>query len=59
LDEYLSATDVIDWQQPELIQLAHRLAHGALDANEVAQRCFEWVRDEIEHSIDFISTGRK
>jgi transglutaminase-like putative cysteine protease len=29
------------------------LAAGAADASGIARRCFEWVRDEIEHSVDF------
>jgi transglutaminase-like putative cysteine protease len=53
MNEYLAATDVVNWQQPELLQLARRLAADASDATEVARRCFEWVRDEIEHSMDF------
>jgi transglutaminase-like putative cysteine protease len=53
MDEYLAATDTIDWQQPDVLRLAHRLADGAVDGNEVAKRCFEWVRDDIQHTMDF------
>ena len=53
MDEFLAATDVIDWQHPRVLQLARQLADGAADPTDVARRCFEWVRDEIEHSMDF------
>jgi transglutaminase-like putative cysteine protease len=53
LEKYLASSDVIDWQQPDVLQLARRLASGCADSAEVARRCFEWVRDEIEHSVDF------
>ena len=53
MNEFLAATDVIDWQHPQVVQLARRLAEGAADPTEVARRCFEWVRDEIQHSTDF------
>jgi transglutaminase-like putative cysteine protease len=53
MNEYLAATDVIDWQHPDVLRLARRLAADVADATDVARRCFEWVRDEIEHSTDF------
>lgn len=52
LDSYLASKDVIDWQHQEVIALAKRLGKGAAHSIEAAQRCFEWVRDEIEHSTD-------
>jgi transglutaminase-like putative cysteine protease len=53
VDEYLTASDVIDWQHPAVSALAQQLAGGAKDTTDLARRCFEWVRDEIEHSVDF------
>jgi transglutaminase-like putative cysteine protease len=53
MDEYLTTTDIIDWRQPDVSRLARRLAEGIADPVDVARRCFEWVRDEIEHSVDF------
>jgi transglutaminase-like putative cysteine protease len=53
LDAYLEATDVIDWRHSEVQALAKTLAQDASDPQEVAKRCFEWVRDEIKHSADF------
>jgi transglutaminase-like putative cysteine protease len=53
MDECLAASDVIDWQQADVLRLARRLADRAANRTEVARRCFEWVRDEIQHSVDF------
>ena len=53
MNDYLAATDVINWQQPDVLRLARRLADVASDPTELARRCFEWVRDEIQHSMDF------
>ncbi|PSN12126.1 hypothetical protein C7271_23840 [filamentous cyanobacterium CCP5] len=50
---YLSATAVIDWQHPAVLALAHRLAAEQDSVNAIAQACFEWVRDEICHSVDY------
>lgn len=51
MEDYLKSTDVIDWQNPEVFKLAQSLA--AETALETAKRCFEWVRDEIRHSMDY------
>ena len=53
MNEYLAATDVINWQQPDVSRLAKQLAIGASDPTDIARRCFEWVRDRIQHSLDF------
>lgn len=50
---YLSATDVIDWQHPEILALAQKLAYGQDSVTRIAQACFEWVRDEVYHSFDY------
>jgi transglutaminase-like putative cysteine protease len=48
---FVGASDVIDFHHPEVARLAQALA--AASAEETARRCFEWVRDRIDHSIDF------
>jgi transglutaminase-like putative cysteine protease len=53
VDPFLRATEVIDWTTPEIRVLAERLAAGTCSVEEIARACFEWVRDEIEHCIDF------
>jgi transglutaminase-like putative cysteine protease len=51
MQAYLRSTDVIDWQNPAVLAQARALAGGT--PLDVAQRCFEWVRDEIRHSYDY------
>lgn len=53
MNDYLISSDAIDWRHPDVRQLARMLANSAADATELARRCFEWVRDEIEHSVDY------
>ncbi|MDL5057803.1 transglutaminase-like domain-containing protein [Geitlerinema calcuttense] len=52
MDEYLQATDIIDWQHPEILAKARQLAFGQSSVDAIAKACFEWVRDEIYHSVD-------
>ena len=52
MDPFLKATDVIDWQAPEVLARARALGEAVADPTVVARRCFEWVRDEIKHSSD-------
>lgn len=56
MDAYLRSSDVIDWRHPGVLAQARALAAGSADAHTVAQRCFEWVRDTVRHSIDFALT---
>jgi transglutaminase-like putative cysteine protease len=53
MEEYLQASEIIDWQNPEILELAHRLALTCQTTEEIAKACFEWVRDEIQHSFDY------
>jgi hypothetical protein len=53
IQEYLQSTEIIDWQNPEILELAHRLASTCQTTAEIAKACFEWVRDEIHHSCDY------
>jgi transglutaminase-like putative cysteine protease len=56
MHEYLKASDVIDYNDPEVAALATRLASGTPSVTAATQRCFEWVRDEIAHSLDVGAT---
>jgi transglutaminase-like putative cysteine protease len=49
---FLASTAIVDWYHPDVRTLAWYLAGGERDATEIARRCFEWVRDEVRHSID-------
>jgi transglutaminase-like putative cysteine protease len=53
MNEFLASTEMIDWRQPVVLALARRLTDSVPDPVKIARRCFEWVRDEIEHSADF------
>jgi transglutaminase-like putative cysteine protease len=51
-DPFLRPTTVIDWIRPEILTLARELSAGVDDPIETARRCFEWVRDQIPHTMD-------
>lgn len=53
MEEYLKATEIIDWQHPEIIELASRIASDHQTSMAIAKACFEWVRDQIYHSVDY------
>lgn len=50
---FLSSSKYIDFEHPLVCEKALALAQGATSLIEVAQRCFEFVRDDIKHSWDF------
>ena len=51
--EYLRSTEVINYDDPDVSAQAKDLAEGIDDTILIAQRCFEWVRDHIQHSMDY------
>ncbi|MGL4995946.1 MAG: transglutaminase-like domain-containing protein [Deefgea sp.] len=51
LSPFLRASDVLDYAHPAVAALAQQLAADSV--LETAKSCFNWVRDEIEHCIDF------
>lgn len=53
MEEYLRASEVINWQHPEIVELAKQIALGSETPMAIAKACFEWVRDEIRHSFDY------
>src|SRR6185436_10979720 len=52
-DPFLRETAAIDWVRLEILTLARDLSDGVDDPVEIARRCFEWVRDRIEHTSDY------
>ncbi|MDR3567529.1 MAG: transglutaminase family protein [Syntrophobacteraceae bacterium] len=50
---YLESSAYIDWKHPLVAVRAAELGRGCLSDEVVARRCFEFVRDCIEHSWDF------
>jgi transglutaminase-like putative cysteine protease len=52
MEPYLRATPIINWMHPAVRELARDLAVGQDSAEQIARQCFEWVRDQIYHSVD-------
>lgn len=52
MNPYLTFTSWIDGGHPDVAAKAAELASGAASPEQVAQRCFEFVRDAIHHSCD-------
>ncbi|MCL2657108.1 MAG: transglutaminase family protein [Betaproteobacteria bacterium] len=52
MNAYLAASPYIDHTHATIQALARQLAAEASDDKTIAQRCFEYVRDEIHHSWD-------
>ncbi|WP_088890979.1 transglutaminase-like domain-containing protein [Leptolyngbya ohadii] len=53
MEEYLRVSEVIDWDHPAILETAKTIAAGLDSQKAIAQACFEWVRDEIHHSVDY------
>jgi len=53
MHRFLTASPFIDCEHPDVLAVAQGLAAGADSDRIVAERCFEFVRDEIRHSSDF------
>jgi len=53
MDKYLKSTEYVDWKNSAILAQAKILAKGSSTLDEVAQKCFEFVRDEIKHSWDY------
>ncbi len=53
MEKYLASTRIIDWDNPEIIQLSKSLSSGKESDIDIARSCFEYVRDEIKHSNDY------
>ncbi len=53
LTEFLASTEIINWQEPEVIRLAAELSQNVDGELAIARTSFEWVRDNIQHCLDF------
>lgn len=53
MEQYLQPTEIIDWQHPNILQLAQTLAAEQESPESITKACFEWVRDRIHHSVDY------
>ncbi len=52
MEQYLVATDIINFTYPSVVAKARELAAWCDNDTEIARRCFEFVRDEIHHTGD-------
>lgn len=53
MKKYLSISQFIDWDNTIIKELANELSFGLVDEIEIAKKCFEFVRDEIKHTVDY------
>lgn len=53
MHKYLQSTEFIDSGHRSVLQKAVELAAACDGEEEIARRCFEFVRDQIKHSWDF------
>lgn len=52
MESYLQSSNYINWDTPAVLAKAAELAHGCESGMDAAKSCFEFVRDEIRHSMD-------
>ena len=55
LNDYLRVTEIIDWNNPNILSKAKEIIGGVTDNIKKIKLLFEWVRDEIPHSKDINS----
>ncbi|MGF1522000.1 MAG: transglutaminase family protein [Leptolyngbyaceae cyanobacterium] len=53
MEAYLQVSEIIDWDEPAILEVAQGLAKGHGTVEAIALTCFEWVRDNIHHSVDY------
>lgn len=52
MTDYLTANEAVDSAHPAIVSLAKKLSAGLNSDEAIAKKCFEFVRDEINHSGD-------
>ncbi len=52
MKEFLEPTAIIDSASPAIVAAAEEIVAGASEDEEIARRCFLWVRDVVRHSSD-------
>lgn len=53
MNDFLDSSEYIDWESPSVKAKALELSFGLSSDEAVARVCFEFVRDEIKHSVDY------
>lgn len=52
MNPFLQPTEVVTSTDPAIIAAAAEISGDARDDEEIARRCFTWVRDSVRHSAD-------
>jgi transglutaminase-like putative cysteine protease len=52
MNKFLHCSEIIDWEHPAILRQAKALGRLG-NVADIAKACFEWVRDEVQHSRDF------
>ncbi len=53
MKKYLEATEIVDYNNKEVHALAMKLSNECQTDVQIAKKCFEYVRDSINHSGDY------
>ena len=53
MKKYLEETEIINYKNKEVHALAMSLIKGCTTETEIAKKCYEYVRDNINHSGDY------
>jgi len=53
MQKYLQSSSIINWKHPKVFEKAKQLSENLTTEFDIAKSCFEYVRDEIKHCMDF------
>jgi len=53
MNKYLESSEFIDWESPEVLEQAKSLSKNLNSNYDIVSACFNFVRDEVHHSLDF------
>jgi len=53
MTKYLEATEIVNYNNKEVYTLAMSLSKDCKSDVEIAKKCFEYVRDNINHLGDY------
>jgi len=53
MKKFLVSSKYINWDHPDIKSLAEFLSSNCTTGESIAKKCFEWVRDNIKHSVDY------
>jgi transglutaminase-like putative cysteine protease len=51
-DPFLRPTEFVDWTTRPILALAVELGGEEAETPDIARQCFEWVRDQVHHTVD-------